>query len=373
MRIALVAPPFIPVPPQRYGGTELFIAHLALGLQRLGHEVIVYANGESRIDCEVRWLYARGDWPITSDVSSNLKDLNHTAWACQDAAGTADVIHLNNASGLAFSRLLAEPMIYTVHHPHERGLSDFYASYPDVTYVTISQFQRSLETMPRMVSILHGLDINRYPMVERKQRYLSFLGRIAPSKGPHLAIQAARKAGIPLKLAGEVQPMYRKYWDTEVRPWVDGRSIEFIGEADHATKVDLLSNSLAMLFPIQWNEPFGLVMIESMACGTPVLALPGGSVPEIVANGVSGWICRDVDDMAARAAHLDITAAACRKYVTENFPVDLMVRRYESVYQTACAQRRELRRASPRPPRPSQPKIVDRPQASAPIPVPAAR
>ncbi len=371
MRIALVAPPFIPVPPRRYGGTELFIAHLAAGLSRLGHEVIVYANGESSVGCEVRSLYAKGEWPITSTVSGNLKDLNHTAWACQDAAGSVDVIHLNNAPGLAFSRFLAEPIIYTLHHPHESGLSDFYAMYPDVTYVTISEFQRSVETMPRMVSIHHGLDLDRYPIIERKQPYLSFLGRIAPSKGPHLAIEAAQKAGIPLKLAGEIQPIYREYWETQVRPLVDGRFIEFIGEADHETKVTLLGNSLAMLFPIQWNEPFGLVMIEAMACGTPVLALPGGSVPEVVRDGVSGWLCRDIDDMAARARSLQIGAASCRRYVQEHFSIDAMVRRYERVYEGAIAHRQELRRSVPRTARPPQPKVVER--AAAAISVPVAR
>jgi glycosyltransferase involved in cell wall biosynthesis len=372
MRIALVAPPFIAVPPQRYGGTELFIAHLACGLVRLGHEVIVYANGESSVDCEVRALYPKSEWPITSDLNSNLKDLNHTAWACSDAAGSVDLLHLNNSPGLAFSRFLDQPIVYTLHHAHERGLSDFYAAYPDVTYVTISEFQRTIEKMPRMVAIHHGLDLTRYPLVERKQPYLSFLGRIAPAKGPHLAIQAAKKAGIPLKIAGEIQPMYRDYWETQVRPHVDGRFIEFVGEADHAAKVDLLGNSLAMLFPIQWNEPFGLVMIEAMACGTPVLALPGGSVPEIVRDGVSGWICEHVDEMAAHARAIDLEAAACRRYVDENFSIDKMVRRYEGVYQGALAERRERRHALPRPARP-QPAVKERAATAVPLPVPVVR
>lgn len=359
MRIALVAPPFIPVPPRRYGGTELFIAHLAVGLLRLGHEVIVYANGESRLPCEVRSLYPKSEWPIRSDVGGSLKDLNHTAWACADAAGSADVIHLNNAPGLAFSRLLAEPIVYTIHHAKEQALSDFYASYPEITYVTISRFQCTLETMPKMVPIHHGLDLDRYPVVERKQPYLSFLGRIAPVKAPHLAIEAAKKAGIPLKIAGEVQPMYRDYWETIVKPRVDGRFIEFVGEADHATKVELLGNSQAMLFPIQWNEPFGLVMIEAMACGTPVLALPGGSVPEIVRDGVSGWICRDVDEMAVRARDRQISPASCRQYVAHNFSLDLMVRRYEAVYETAIAEREALHRPAPRPARQMQPKVAE--------------
>ncbi len=356
MRIALVAPPFIPVPPRRYGGTELFIAHLALGLRRLGHDVIVYANGESRVDCEVRSVYPKSEWPINSDIGGNLKDLNHTAWACADAAGSVDLIHLNNAPGLCFSRLLKEPIVYTIHHPKEPVLSEFYASCPNVTYVTISEFQRSQETMPRMVPIHHGLDVSRYTVVERKQPYLSFLGRIAPAKGAHLAIAAARKAGIPLKMAGEIQPMYRAYWETQVRPHVDGKFVEFLGEADHAMKVDLLGHSLAMLFPIQWNEPFGLVMLEAMACGTPVLALPGGSVPEIITNGVNGWICRDVDDMAARARDVRVAASSCRRLVTDRFSVDVMVRKYEGAYTGAIEDRPHLARPVTRPTvQPAQP------------------
>ena len=369
MRIALVAPPFIPVPPKRYGGTELFIAHLACGLLRLGHEVIVYANGESSLECEVRALYPTSEWPLASDVNSNLKDFNHTAWACEDAAGSVDLIHLNNAPGLAFSRFLAEPIVYTLHHAHDAGLSDFYASYPNVTYVTISEFQRTKEKMPRMASIHHGLDLERYPLVERKQPYLCFLGRIAPAKGPHLAIEAAKKAGIPLKIAGEIQPVYRDYWERQVRPLVDDRFIEFVGEADHQAKVELLGNSLAMLFPIQWDEPFGLVMVEAMACGTPVLALPGGSVPEIVRDGVSGWMCEHVDEMAARARGLALSPVACRRYAAEHFSIDTMARRYERVYQDAIARRLETRRTVPQAARP-RPAVVGSTAISVTVPAP---
>jgi glycosyltransferase involved in cell wall biosynthesis len=339
MRIALVAPPFIPVPPQRYGGTELFIAHLAGGLTRLGHEVVVYANGESSLPCEVRSLYPASQWPIDFGLDCTLKDLNHTSWACRDAAGQFDVIHLNNAPGLAFSRLLPEPIVYTVHHAKEQGLSNFYGYFPDVTFVTISEFQRTLETMPKIRPVYHGIEVPRYPFVGDKQDYLAFLGRIAPMKGTHLAIAVARQTGMPLKIAGEIQPMYREYWDSAVKPHVDGRFIEYVGEADHRLKVDLLGHARALLFPIQWNEPFGLVMIEAMACGTPVLALPGGSVSEVVADGVSGWVCRDVDEMSQRVRDIAVPSASCRAYVERRFSLDVMVKGYEDVYHTVLAER----------------------------------
>src|SRR5437764_4287804 len=175
--------------------------------------------------------------------------------------------------------------------PHELGLSEVYAFYPDVYYVCISDAQCKQEAMPRMRTIHHGIDLNQYRLVKQKQQYLSFIGRIAPIKGTHLAIEVAKRTGIPLKIADDVQPVYREYFEKKVKPEMDGNLVEYVGLAELNAKNELLGNSLAMLFPIQWNEPFGLVMVEAMACGTPVLAMPGGSVPEVVRDGVSGYIC----------------------------------------------------------------------------------
>jgi len=187
--------------------------------------------------------------------------------------------------------------------------------------------------MPHVETIHHGIDLSLYRFQEKKQQYLSFIGRIAPIKGVHIAIAVAKKAGIPLKIAGEVQPLFRDYFEREVKPHLDGKLIEFIGQADLAAKNELLGNSLAMLFPIQWDEPFGLVMIEAMACGTPVLALPGGSVPEVVKDGVSGYVCKDADDMAARAQQIsNIPNHLVRQYVMEFFSLDRMVNHYCQSY-----------------------------------------
>jgi glycosyltransferase involved in cell wall biosynthesis len=147
---------------------------------------------------------------------------------------------------------------------------------------------------------------------------------------------------MPLKIAGEIQPIYRDYWETRVKPLVDGRFIEYVGEADHAAKNELLGHATALLFPIQWEEPFGLVMIEAMACGTPVLAFRGGAVVEVVANGVSGWVCRDIDEMAFRAANVGVSPASCRRHVEKHFSIELMARRYEAVYQDAITRRTGL-------------------------------
>ncbi|HEU5452405.1 MAG TPA: glycosyltransferase family 4 protein [Terriglobales bacterium] len=338
MRIALIAPPFISVPPQQYGGTELFIAELARGLAKLDYEVVVYTNGESTIEVERRWLYPECEWPIKGEIHDSLKDINHTAWAVADARHDCDIIHLNNAPGLPHSRFVSQPFVYTIHHPSDEALSEFYAEYPEVSYVTISRFQQEREKLPRIRTIHHGIHLPLYELTEKKQPYLSFIGRIAPVKGVHIAIEVAQRSGVPLKIAGEVQPMFREYYETQIKPHVDGKFIEFVGTANLEEKNQLLGNSLAMLFPIQWNEPFGLVTIEAMACGTPVLAMPGGSVPEIVVDGVSGFVCETADDMVRCVGKVDeFRPAAVREHVAQNFSLDRMVRQYADLYKEILA------------------------------------
>ena len=331
MKIALIAPPFIAVPPRKYGGTELFIAELATGLQQKGAEVVVYANGASTVPVETRWIYEKEDWPISGPVEASLKGLVHSSWAIKDAAAV-DVIHLNAAPGLSFSHFVSTPFVYTVHHPFERTLTAFYGHYPDVSYVTISDFQRHKLPMPKKRTIHHGVDLDRYNFVERKQPYLAFLGRVAPPKGTHLAIEIAKQCGIPLKIAGEVQPLYQDYWEKQVKPHVDGKFIQYVGEVGLKQKNELLGNALAMLFPIQWDEPFGLVLIESMACGTPVLAMPGGSVEEIVRDGVSGYVRSSVEELARCARNLQLDPKGVRNYAQENFSVQRMIDDYIQLY-----------------------------------------
>lgn len=335
MRVALIAPPFLPVPPKKYGGTELFIAQLAEGLNASGIDVVVYTNGESTVDVETRWLYKNPQWPISGEPIDNLKDFNHSSWAIADAADDCDVMHLHSVPALMFSRYTQSKFVYTVHHVHEEFLSDMYHAFPHVEFVAISEFQRQRERMSRMRTIPHGINLNWYDLQSKKQEYLSFLGRIAPIKGTHIAIEVAKKSGIPLKIAGEVQPIYQDYFDAEIKPHIDGKFIEYVGEADLETKNELLGHSLAMLFPIQWNEPFGLVMIEAMACGTPVLALPGGAVDEVVCNDVSGYICHSADEMVRRARSLPgkLNPAAIRQYCQQYFSVERMVADYVALYQ----------------------------------------
>jgi len=340
MRVALVSPPFLPVPPKKYGGTELFIAQLAEGLKGSGIDVVVYTNGESTVKVETRWLYKNQQWPLRGEVFDNLQDINHVSWAIADAVSDCDIIHLNSVPGLMFTRYCPNnKFVYTMHHVHEEHLSTLYAFFPTVEFVTISNYQRQCETMPRMRTIHHGIDLNAYAFKARKAQYFSFLGRIAPIKGTHIAIEVAKKSGIPLKIAGEIQPVFQGYFDTQIKPHIDGKFIEYVGEADLAAKNELLGNSLAMLFPIQWEEPFGLVMIEAMACGTPILAFPGGAVEEVVRDGVSGFICQSADDMVQRAKSLpgELLPATVRQYCQQYFSVDRMVADYVALYQEIAA------------------------------------
>jgi glycosyltransferase involved in cell wall biosynthesis len=223
-------------------------------------------------------------------------------------------------------------MAYTVHHAYDADLAEFYRVYPEVSFVTISNFQGKKLQLPRMRTIHHGVDASLYPQRNKKDDYLSFLGRIAPAKGTHLAIEIAKRSGMPLKIAGEVQPTYTRYWETMVRPHVDGKFIEYVGEVGMEEKIDLLANSRAMLFPVQWEEPFGLVMIEAMACGTPVLAMPGGSVEEVVREGVSGHVREDAAGLARCVRELKIPTGTVRGYMEEFFSVERMTQDYINLY-----------------------------------------
>ena len=308
--------------------------------------MIVYTNGESTVDAPRRWIYPEGEWPLRQEVEASLKGLNHFAWAIREASEEVDLIHVNSAPGMSFSRFTDVPMVYTVHHAFDPSLAEFYQSYPNIFYVTISDFQRRKLSMPDMRTIHHGIDPSLYAVPDGKREYLSFLGRIAPPKGTHLAIEIARKSGIPLKIAGEVQPINKDYWETMVKPHVDGKFIEYVGEVGMEEKVELLGKSRAMLFPVQWDEPFGLVMIEAMACGAPVLAMPGGSVGEVIKEGVSGNVRKTTNELAECARNLEIQASIVRGYMEEFFSVERMtqeyIRLYSEILRDGVAEREQI-------------------------------
>lgn len=333
MRVGLIASPFITVPPVRYGGTELFISNLAEALVRAGVDVSVYTNGESTVNADIRWRYALQDWPLDSETSGLLKELDHVSWAIETASGECDVIHLNSTVAVPFSRFTSRPVVCTLHHPWHKQLTDIYERYDRVRYVAISRHQAGVHPGVSSSVIHHGIDVAQYEFSEQKQPYLCFLGRICPIKGTHHAIQIAKRSGLQLKIAGEVQPIFRQYFDEVIRPAIDGEQVQFLGEADHELKNKLLQHATAFLFPIEWEEPFGLAMVEAMACGTPVIAFRGGAVEEVVQDGVSGYVCGNVEEAVAALKHLNLSPRMIRAYAEEKFSSEVMARHYLELYR----------------------------------------
>lgn len=346
MRIALISTPFLAVPPNGYGGTELVVHELAEGLVRRGHAVTVFATGDSQTSARLRFLFPRAQWP-----PALLPDLDHVSWALREvAAGDFDVVHAHSAVALALGRLLPrQPIVYTLHHERDESLSAFYRHFPEVHYIAISEDQRRREIpLPRVVVIHHGLDPAKYQWRRRPGDYVAFVGRFARVKGPHTAIDVAQAAGVPIRIAGDVHVVDRAFGDREVLPRLDLPHVQHLGVIDLAVKALLLRDARALLAPIEWNEPFGLILIEAMLSGCPVVAFPRGSVPELVEPGVTGFIVRDARQMAdlIRPGGVldDFDRERCRARAVERFSRDRMVEAHEALFERVVV-RQELRGA----------------------------
>jgi glycosyltransferase involved in cell wall biosynthesis len=334
MRVALISTPFIRVPPEGYGGTELFCYELAEGLTWRGHDVTLFTTGDSAVSCRRRALYATAQWPPALE-----DELNHVAWAFSEIArdGRFDLVHLNSPVGIPFVRTCEVPVVHTMHHTRVEAISRLYARHPDLTYVAISERQRAREIPLRRVRVIHhGVSPSRYPVNLRDEGYLVHIGRYAAEKGTHLAIDVAQAAGLPLQLAGRVHEKDQDYFEAEVAPRLRATGIADRGEVDHRAKVALLREARALVCPLRWEEPFGLIAIEAMLCGTPVLGFRRGSFPEIVDEGISGFLAEDGDvDALARAARglPGFDRAACARRARERFSAAVMVSGYEAVYR----------------------------------------
>lgn len=346
MRIAMISTPFLSVPPKTYGGTELVVHELTEGLRQRGHDVTLFATGDSETHAELRSLYAQAQWP-----PEMLTDLNHVSWAVAQAAeGGFDVVHAHSAVALAMSRLLPGlPLVYTLHHERDEQLSAFYAHHPDPWYVAISADQRAREVpLPRVETIHHGLDPRRYEWTGAPGGYVAFVGRLARVKGPHTAIDVAGRAGIEIRVAGEVHSVDREFGEREVMPRLVQPHVHCLGVVGMASKVPLLRDARALLAPIEWNEPFGLVLVEAMLSGCPVVAFPRGSVPEVVEPGITGFIARDAEEMAEiirPGGCLErFDRRRCRRRAVERFSRERMVANHERLYQRIVEHRAAARR-----------------------------
>lgn len=337
LEVALVSTSATSTPPNGYGGTELVIAELAHGLVLLGHRPTVFATGDSRCAGVLRWTLERPVWP-----PDTLTELRHAGWAWAEIAeGRFDVVHVNHAAALPFSRFVGRPTVATVHHAREESLAQHYASYPEIAFVSISRRQRELSPLvPFRAMIRHGLAIDRYPAGSGADGYCAFLGRFADEKGPHLAIDAARKAGIPIRLGGEAHPAEKLYFEREVIPRLSAPGVEWLGEVAGAPKLSFLGGATCVLFPIQWDEPFGLVMIEAMLVGTPVIAFGRGSVPEVIDEGVTGFVVGSVDEMADRIRAIrGLDRRRCRARARERWSSLRMAHEHVELYERLIAAR----------------------------------
>ena len=340
MRIALISTPFAAVPPKAYGGTELIVHELAEGLVKRGHDVTLYATSDSETTATLKSIYPTAHWP-----PDPLAELDHDSWAYRDAVRNGhELIHAHSTTALAMGRLAPRvPLVYTIHHDEQPRISRYYRQFPDVWYVTISADQHGRHAfLPRSTMIHHGLDPARFEWTERPREYAVFIGRLAEEKGPHRAIEAAQLAGIPIRVAGEAHPPDRAFAQAEVEPRLAQEHVTYLGNIGLAEKVPLLRDARALLVPITWHEPFGLIIIEAMLSGCPVLAFPMGSVPELVEPGVTGYLVQDVREMAdllRRGSRLDhFDRRRCRAHAMQHFGRDRLVAEHEAWFARAIAE-----------------------------------
>lgn len=340
MRLAMISTPFVAVPPHDYGGTELVVYELVEGLVARGHDVTLFATGDSSTAAELRWLIPKAQWP-----PNMLVELNHTSWALRRVAeGGYDLVHLHCAAGLAFGRLLPTlPMVYTMHHERSKDLAAFYPHFPDIHYVAISEDQARREvSLPHVTVIHHGLDPERYEWTARPQGYVAFIGRFARVKGPHTAIDAAARADVPITVAGETHSVDGDFGKREVEPRLQQAHVTYLGKVGMEQKVPLLRDARALLTPIAWNEPFGLVLAEAMLSGCPVVGFPRGSIPELIEEGVTGFIVHTPDELTELIRHggpLDaFDRERCRLRAIERFGREHMVERHEDLYQRVARE-----------------------------------
>jgi glycosyltransferase involved in cell wall biosynthesis len=344
VRIAQVAPLAESVPPVLYGGTERVVHWLTEELVRRGHEVSLFASGDSHTSARMVAPTPRAlrlDPGAVDSIGAHLLQIGMVA----DRADEFDVIHSHiDYFAYPVARLLRTPLVHTLHGRLDLArLAPIYRYFDDLALVSVSDAQRhgvSHLGVRWAATVHHGLPLAHYPFSRRGGRYLAFLGRIAPEKRPDLAIAAAKRAGIPLKVAAKIDPVDRPYFNSEIRGLLDHPLIDYVGEITDADKPGFLGGALALLFPIDWPEPFGLVMIEAMACGTPVIARPCGSVPEVVVPGRTGLFADTLDGLVAAVRRVDrIDRLACRRHVEAWFTVERMADDYEAVYSEALAVR----------------------------------
>lgn len=343
MKIAQVAPLWERVPPPTYGGIELVVSRLTDELVRRGHEVTLFASGDSETLARLESVYPRAlrlDPHVKEYVVYETLELSRV----YQQAAEFDIIHSHvGVPALPLAGFVTTPTVHTLHGSFNPDNSQVYVHHQKQAYVSISNAQRQV-ALNYIGTVYNGINPDDYPFIAKPEDppYLAFLGRMSPEKGPHRAIAIAKQTGWRLKMAGKVDVADVEFFEREVAPQIDGKQIEFLGEIDHAGKAQLLGNASVTLFPISWSEPFGLVMTESMSAGTPVIGMNLGSVPEVIAHGKTGFICQSFEEMASMIPKaLELDRQACRNHVENEFSVAKMVDGYEAAYEKILKARIE--------------------------------
>ena len=349
MRIAQVAPMYEAVPPHRYGGTERVVSYLTEELVRRGHAVTLFASGDSRtsarlVPTSAAALRERFTLQEMRDVAPAL----HLAMIGEvmQRAGDFDVIHSHvDYFPWAFAPFVSTPLLTTMHGRLDGAYwPPLIERFPKTPLVSISHHQRVPLALlhPHWVgTVYNGIPVDQFPFSEKPGDYFLFLGRIAVEKRPDWAVEVAKRTGIKLKVAAKVDPYDQEYFDHEIKPLFDHPLVEYLGEADEQEKRQLLAGAYALLFPIDWPEPFGLVQIEALACGTPVLAMNRGSVPELLRHGITALIGNSVDELVALAPRLGaLDRRACRREAERRFSAGVMADGYEQAYARVIAEHR---------------------------------
>lgn len=337
MRIGIIAPPWTPVPPPLYGGIELVVDQLARGLADAGHDVTLCTTGDSSCPVPKQWVLPQAEGVR---IGMAVPELRHVLHA-YDAVSDHDVVHDHTIMGPFYAeRFPSLPVCTTIHGPFNDELTDLYAALaPRVPIIAISHAQQADAADVEVARVIHhGLEASDFPYGEGRGDgdgpYVLFLGRMAADKGAHRAIDVARRAGRRILLAAKMrEPWEHAYFDEHVSPRL-GTDAVYLGEVDHERKLELLAGASALLFPIRWNEPFGMVMLEAMACGTPVLAFPEGAAPEVVEDGKTGFLCQDEDAMVDALGRVeDLSRRDCRASVEGYFSTERMVAEHIELYE----------------------------------------
>jgi len=334
MKIAQVAPLWIPIPPYTYGGTELVVSWLCDELIRRGHEVTLFATGDSKTKAKLIPVWPSSLWRAKLRTPHAVFSLLYQKLI--ELQDQFDIIHDHcEFYTVPYSKFLKPPLITTLHHHLPEETIILYKKFPSINYVAISKNQRKSGPGINIVrTIYHGLPLEKYPFEEKSEDYLLWLSRIGPDKGVAEAIDIAKLSGEKLIISGNILPQYADYFEFRIKPLIDGKQIKFLGASDFEKKIELFKRAKAFLFPIKRPEPFGLVVIEAMACGTPVIAFKQGSLPELIEDGKTGFLVNSIEEACQVLKNIDkIKREYCREHVEKNFNLKRMVNKYEKLYK----------------------------------------